>query len=111
MSSVSKLIYLLALISFNIFIIAPTVFAHDSHSHSAPWLACEDKQKSEKCSYSNGSGDVFKGSCQAFSESLMCVRNEPIIHAEQLVKAVDKKKEERQKKMQHWSTAPEILKH
>ncbi|TYK65113.1 hypothetical protein [Colwellia echini] len=58
-----------------------TVSAHDSHTHSAPWQACETKAKAEQCSYTNGAGDLFKGSCQLFSESLMCVRNEPIIYA------------------------------
>lgn len=68
-----------------------TVSAHDSHTHTAPWKACEEKKKSEQCSYTNGDEDLFKGSCQLFSESLMCVRNQPIIYAEELAKDVKKK--------------------
>jgi hypothetical protein len=64
--------------------------AHDSHTHSAPWQACESKQKSAQCSYTNGENDLFKGSCQMFSETLMCVRNQPIIHADAQVKKADK---------------------
>ncbi|MBU2869654.1 hypothetical protein [Colwellia sp. E2M01] len=58
-----------------------TAFAHDSHTHSAPWQACETKNKAAQCSYENGNGDLFRGSCQVFSESLMCVRNQPIVYA------------------------------
>lgn len=64
--------------------------AHDSHTHSAPWQACESKQKSAQCSYTNGENDLFKGSCQLFSETLMCVRNQPIIHADAQVKKTEK---------------------
>lgn len=64
--------------------------AHDSHTHSAPWQACESKQKSAQCSYSNGENDLFKGSCQLFSETLMCVRNQPIIHADAQAKSAKK---------------------
>lgn len=60
--------------------------AHDSHTHSAPWQACENKKKLAQCSFTNGDGDIFKGSCQVFSETLMCVRNQPIIHADALEK-------------------------
>jgi len=63
-----------------------TVSAHDSHNHKAPWQACEEKKKLERCSYTNGDDDLFKGSCQLFSEVLMCVRNQPIIHAEDVAK-------------------------
>ena len=68
-----------------------SVSAHDSHTHTAPWEACEEKNKSEQCSYTNGDGDLFRGSCQLFSESLMCVRNQPIISAEDLAKEVKTK--------------------
>ena len=67
-----------------------TASAHDSHTHKAPWQACEDKEKSASCVYQNGKGDVFKGSCQLFSEALMCVRNQPIIHAGSPIKKVNK---------------------
>jgi hypothetical protein len=62
------------------------VSAHDSHTHTAPWQACESLQKTDQCSYTNGDGDLFKGTCQLFNEVLMCVRNQPIIHVKDLVK-------------------------
>lgn len=62
-----------------------TVNAHDSNSHKAPWSVCEKQEKGAQCSYTNGDGDLFKGTCQSFNEALMCVRNQPIIHAEDLV--------------------------
>ena len=60
--------------------------AHYSHTHTAPWQACENMHKTEQCSYTNGDGDLFKGTCQLFDEVLMCVRNQPIIHVEDLAK-------------------------
>jgi hypothetical protein len=59
----------------------PSVNAHQGQTHKAPWQSCEGAQKEDKCSYTNHSGDLYKGSCQLFSEALMCVRNEPIIYA------------------------------
>tara|TARA_R110000744_G_scaffold35132_1_gene81588 strand:+ start:13125 stop:13409 length:285 start_codon:yes stop_codon:yes gene_type:complete len=73
--------------------LAFTASAHDSHTHSAPWQACENKQKTAQCSFTNGDEDLFKGSCQMFSETLMCVRNQPIIHADALGKQADKQAE------------------
>ena len=69
-------IILFVLVSFNL-----SVFAHAGHSHKAPWDACKDKQKESICSYQNGEHDLFQGTCQYFSDSLMCVRNKPIIKA------------------------------
>lgn len=66
--------------------------AHDSNSHKAPWKACENKFKTEQCSYTNGDRDLFKGTCQTFSDVLMCVRNQPIIRAEDLLKRTHKVK-------------------
>jgi hypothetical protein len=65
--------------------------AHDSHVHKAPWQACEQKQKSQQCSYHNGAGDLFKGTCQLFSKVLMCARNQPIIYADKLAKQAKQK--------------------
>lgn len=67
-----------------------TANAHDSHTHEAPWQACADKQNTQQCEFKNGDGDLHKGSCQLFSETLMCVRNQPIIHAEDLEKIRNK---------------------
>jgi hypothetical protein len=82
---------LVAVLFTTVFVGVFTASAHDSHTHTAPWEACEEKKKSEQCSFTNGDGDLFKGSCQLFSEALMCVRNQPIIHAEDLAEEVKKK--------------------
>lgn len=58
-----------------------TVNAHEL-IHEAPWDACESAEKSQECSYSNEEGDLYRGTCQIFSEALMCVRNQPILYAE-----------------------------
>jgi hypothetical protein len=68
--------------------------AHDSHIHTAPWEACEDMKKSKQCAYTNGDGDLFQGTCQLFSDVLMCVRNQPIIHVKNLAKKIEKAKSE-----------------
>lgn len=75
-----------------LFFFALNVSPHDSHTHKAPWVACEEKNKAAECSYKNGTGDFFKGSCQSFQEILMCVRSEPIIYAKDLVKQAKKVK-------------------
>lgn len=77
----------IVMVLFSIF----SVNAHDSHTHEAPWQACEQKQKSQQCSYNNGAGDLFKGTCQLFSKVLKCVRNEPIISANELAKQAKQK--------------------
>lgn len=59
-----------------------SVLAHSGHTHKAPWEACFDAEKDQACEYKNGNKDIFKGTCQLFSERLMCVRNQPIIKAE-----------------------------
>jgi hypothetical protein len=81
---------LLAVVLISLFLSVFSVSAHDSHVHTAPWQACEEKKKSEQCSYTNGEHDLFKGSCQLFSEVLMCVRNQPIIHVEVLTTDTEK---------------------
>ena len=86
-----KLINLVSVTSIMLISSTLTVCAHDSHTHTAPWQACEQKQKTEQCAYTNGDEDLFKGSCQLFSDKLMCVRNEPIIHAKKNKQVLDDK--------------------
>lgn len=45
-------------------------------------FVCSDKLLRDKCSYLNKRGDLYRGSCQLFSETLMCVRSLPIVKAE-----------------------------
>lgn len=66
------------------------VNAHDSHSHSAPWEVCENQKVDDSCEYTNGEMDLFKGTCQVFNTALMCVRNQPIVHAESSTKSAEK---------------------
>jgi hypothetical protein len=56
--------------------------AHEEHVFKAPWNACADAVKTQQCSYTNVNGDLLKGTCRVFNEALMCVRNQPIIAAE-----------------------------
>ena len=69
------------LIALLAMMLSTTAEAHDGHVHKAPWQACETKQLSNACSYENGNGDLFRGSCQLFTGTLMCVRNQPIVKA------------------------------
>lgn len=79
MSKFYKLV-LINVISLSFF---STLMAHDGHSHEAPWKACEESKKEDKCSYTNGNGDLFQGTCQSFKETLMCVRNKPIVKSQE----------------------------
>lgn len=56
----------------------PVVIAHGVHNE-APWTACSAQERNASCSYSDGHGDLYRGSCQLFSDKLMCVRNQPIV--------------------------------
>jgi|GEM_PF-2251320 len=60
---------------------AVTSHAHDAHHNSVPWDVCKNKKISETCAFKNSDHDEFKGTCQAVSEQLICVRNQPIIKA------------------------------
>lgn len=60
------------------------LLAHDGNLNSAPWDACEDKQQSNVCAFTNSQEDIYRGTCQVMAESLYCVRNQPIIRAEEL---------------------------
>ncbi|MDA7746157.1 hypothetical protein N8878_02355 [Psychromonas sp.] len=64
--------------------------AHESHTHSAPWQVCESKKVTEACEYTNGEMDIYKGTCQVFNSALMCVRNQPIVHAESSTESTEK---------------------
>ncbi len=61
-----------------IMLAAGTVGAHDAHVNEAPWLACEQRQLGNACSYTNSSHDLYRGTCQSMQEHLFCVRNQPI---------------------------------
>lgn len=52
--------------------------AHSGHVHKAPLIACQSLSKGESCRYMVGKDKIYKGTCQMFEETLMCVRNQPI---------------------------------
>lgn len=53
------------------------------HAHSGPLSeiavkSCDVKSRSQSCQYEDGHQNLYIGSCQYMSETLMCVRNQPI---------------------------------
>lgn len=77
------------LFTFSLISIPLPILAHSGHTHKAPWEACFDAKKDQTCEYKNADKDIFKGTCQVFSERLMCVRNSPIIKANSSQKKSD----------------------
>ena len=45
------------------------------------WTACEGRSVDDLCSFQSLDHDVFRGSCQAMSNAMVCVRNQPIERA------------------------------
>lgn len=54
------------------------LFAHDGHHTNKAWDACKDKKLSDSCHYILRENMLYKGTCRAVAEDLMCVRNQPI---------------------------------
>ena len=81
-------------IKFSVFSLAlcftTLTFAHSGHVHKAPLIACSSLNKDELCSYTVGKTKRYKGTCQLFEKTLMCVRNQPI---EYLSPLTDSKRE------------------
>ncbi|MGB5247169.1 MAG: hypothetical protein WBM54_04945 [Woeseia sp.] len=63
-------------------VISAAAFAHDGHLNDAPWSACEDQQIGDACTFENSAKDIYRGTCRAMSDALMCVRNQPIEKSE-----------------------------
>lgn len=55
--------------------------AHQGSHDDAPIVACKEKKLTSVCEYNNHAGDIYRGTCRSFSDTLMCVRNKPIIKA------------------------------
>lgn len=55
--------------------------AHQGSHDDAPITACKEKKLANLCEYSNHAGDMYRGTCRSFSDTLMCVRNKPVIKA------------------------------
>ena len=59
-------------------LMAPVASAHGNHNQ-APWQACESAERNAACSFEDGHGSLYKGTCQSFNDKLMCVRNQPVV--------------------------------
>lgn len=56
--------------------------AHEgSLGNEAMWEVCEGRKINDDCSFQNVDHDVFRGTCQAMSNAMACVRNQPIERA------------------------------
>lgn len=55
--------------------------AHQGSHDDAPIVACKEKKLTNQCEYNNHTGDIYRGTCRSFSDTLTCVRNKPIIKA------------------------------
>ena len=55
-----------------------SLLAHSGNANDVAWQACEAKAASDQCSFQNANEDTYRGTCQLMSDSLMCVRNQPI---------------------------------
>ncbi len=69
----------LMLLTFALLLPASYSYAHSGSTTKAAWDACDNKSKSESCEYSGAHDDLYRGTCQSISQSMICVRNEPII--------------------------------
>ncbi|MEL0660377.1 hypothetical protein V6255_14655 [Psychromonas arctica] len=54
------------------------VQAHSGPLSEIAVKACDVKSRSQSCQYENDHQNLYIGSCQYMSETLMCVRNQPI---------------------------------
>lgn len=72
-----------------IVVVSPALLAHEGNLSSAPWDACADKQQNNVCSFTNAHEDLFQGTCQSMSDSLYCVRNQPVLRNESVISTDD----------------------
>jgi len=56
---------------------SPTL-AHGPHVNSKPWAVCAQAKLGDVCSYTVHETRLYKGTCRSMSDTLMCVRNQPI---------------------------------
>ena len=54
------------------------VQAHSGPLNEITIKVCDAKKRSQACQYEGGHNDLYIGSCQYMSTTLMCVRNQPI---------------------------------
>lgn len=73
----TSVISLLASVTFSASFSTPT-WAHGQHVNTQPWVVCAEAKRDDTCQYVVASNQLYKGTCQAMSDALMCVRNQPI---------------------------------
>jgi hypothetical protein len=54
--------------------------AHQGHTDTAPWAACEAAALSAACEWEDAAHGVHIGTCREVSGALLCVRNKPIVY-------------------------------
>ena len=55
--------------------------AHDGHTDRAPWDACSGRSLGERCAWDDAAHDLHIGTCRGVVQSLVCVRNRPVLSA------------------------------
>ncbi len=55
------------------------VLAHKGHGDATPWKAHETASLNDSCEWKNSENDRHIGTCRQVQESLVCVRNQPIV--------------------------------
>lgn len=73
----TRAISLIASVTFSASFSTPT-WAHGQHVNTQPWVVCAEAKHDDTCQYVVASNQLYKGTCQAMSDALMCVRNQPI---------------------------------
>ncbi len=73
-----KPVTLLSLLLLNSFVFSSQSYAHNGHVFDASINACRALSVSDECQYESGGDKRFKGTCQVFNGTKLCVRNQPI---------------------------------
>ena len=61
-------------------VLSISTYAHQGSSTAEPRLACVEKTLGTACEWKDGHDALYIGSCRKVSESLLCVRNKPIVY-------------------------------
>lgn len=72
------------LVCLSVVLVLPGLaIAHSGTTSKIAWAVCDEKPKSSACEYKGHHGERYIGTCQVMSESMICVRNQPIVPPEQ----------------------------
>ena len=64
------------------------VCGHADAVDRAAWTACETAALTDACEYTDHHGALYRGSCRSMSNTLLCVRTEPIERVDVLSEAL-----------------------